>query len=64
MLGQDLDDLLGTDMFTARDEGNWVTHTDRNPKTGVEESKHAWVVYHDGLIFGSGWYHGHASQEG
>ena len=64
MLGQDLDDLLGTDMFTAKNEGSWVTHTDVNPETGMEESKHAWVVYHDGLIFGSGWYHGHVSQEG
>lgn len=64
MLGQNLDDLLGTDMFTARDEGSWVTHTDVNPKTGVEESKHAWVVSHHRLILDSGWYHGHVSQEG
>ena len=28
----------------------------RNPETGEEGRKHSWVVLHDGLIFGSGWY--------
>ena len=57
MLGQDLDDLLGTDMFTAKDEGSWVTHTDVNPATGEVGDKHFWLVSHDGLVFGSGWHH-------
>ena len=26
------------------------------PKDNVLETKHAWVIRHDGLIFGSGWY--------
>ena len=63
MLGGDLDELLGTDSFSATPDGSWVTHSDVNPSTGEIESKHAWVVAHDGLVFGSGWYHGHLSEE-
>ena len=46
MLGQDLDDLLGTDMFTAKDEGSWVTHTDVNPATGDGRGQalHGWFT--------------------
>ena len=63
MLGRGLDDLLGTDSFTASPDGGWVTDTDVNPETGKSESMNAWVVSHDGLVFGSGWYHGHVSGE-
>ena len=63
MLGRDLDELLGTDSYSATSDGSWVTHSDVNPSTGEIESKHAWVVAHDGLVFGSGWYHGHLRQE-
>ena len=27
-----------------------------HPETGEPEQKHSWVVLHDGLVFGSGWY--------
>ena len=26
------------------------------PNTGEETLKHVWIVRHDGLFFGSGWY--------
>ena len=49
MVGTDLKDLLGTDMFEATAEGNWLT----------TESVRVWVVSYDGMVFGSGWHSGH-----
>ena len=63
-LGVHLEEMLEDGSFTASKEGIWVTHKDVNPATGVVDDKHFWLVEHDGLIFGSGWYHGHVSQEG
>ena len=37
-------------------EGRWVSYWFRNPITGKDQQKHSWVVRHDGLLFGSGWY--------
>ena len=37
-------------------EGTWVEYFFNNPSTGMEESKHSWLVLHDGYIFGSGYY--------
>ena len=37
-------------------DGEWSDYTYPNPDTGEIESKHTWVVLHDGLVFGSGWY--------
>ena len=45
LVGTDLKDLLGTDMFEATSEGNWLT----------TESVRVWVVGYDGMVFGSGW---------
>ena len=45
-VGTDLKDLLGTEMFEATAEGNWVT----------TESVRVWVVGYDGMVFGSGWH--------
>ena len=45
LVGTDLKDLLGTDMFEATAEGNWVT----------TEDVRVWLVSQDGIIFGSGW---------
>ena len=45
LVGTDLKDLLGTDMFEATAEGNWVT----------TEDVRVWLVSQDGMIFGSGW---------
>ena len=48
LVGKDLKDLLGTDMFEATRDGNWVT----------TESLRFWVVEHDGWLFASGWHRG------
>ena len=37
-------------------QGAWVDYPFNNPTTGQAEIKHSWIVRHDGLIFGSGWY--------
>ena len=55
---------FGTEMLSATEEGKWVSYVFRNPErgglgadhTGELELKNAWVVRHDGLLFGSGWY--------
>ena len=55
---------FGPDMLSATTEGKWVGYVYRNPASGRigEDStsdfelKNAWVVHHDGLLFGSGWY--------
>ena len=55
---------FGPKMLAATEEGNWVSYVYRNPESGAlipgslgqEELKNAWVVRHDGLLFGSGWY--------
>ncbi len=40
----------------ASPHGAWVDYPLINPVSGQAEIKHSWVVRHDGLIFGSGWY--------
>ena len=37
-------------------EGAWVSYQFNNPALGRTQIKHSWIVRHDGLIFGSGWY--------
>ena len=49
LVGTDLKDLLGTEIFEVPAEGNWVT----------TESVRVWVVGYDGMTFGSGWHGGH-----
>ena len=44
------------DMGSVTESGQWVDYSYLNPDSGEAEQKHAWVVRHDGLIFGSGWY--------
>ena len=48
--------FYGDDILSATEAGKWVSYVYRNPETGEEGRKHSWVVLHDGLIFGSGWY--------
>ena len=48
--------LYGPDLMAATDSGTWVNYVRINPETGEYEQKQTWVVLHDGLIFGSGWY--------
>ena len=54
LVGTDLKDLLGTDMFEATAEGNWVT----------TEDVRVWLVSQDGMTFGSGWHSGHDDASG
>ncbi len=69
-LGLDLKGWVGTDangyqfgpeMLAATEEGKWVSYVYRNPESGGVgsgdfELKNAWMMKHDGLLFGSGWY--------
>ena len=41
---------------SATECGAWFDYTYANPASGAVETKHSWVIIHDGLIFGSGWY--------
>ena len=41
---------------SAEPEGAWFDYTFLNPATGAAETKHSWIVVHDGLTFGTGWY--------
>ena len=72
LAGLDLKGPLGTDangynfgreMLSATKEGRWVSYVYGNPETrpagaafGELQFKNSWVVRHDGLLFGSGWY--------
>ena len=55
---------FGTEMLTATENGKWVSYVYNNPETdsigsehlGAVQLKNVWVVRHDGLLFGSGWY--------
>ena len=40
----------------SRGAGTWVAYAHTNPVTGETETKHAWLIIHDGLIFGAGHY--------
>ena len=40
----------------ADEDGEWFSYTFPNPATGGVQAKHSWMVRHDGLTFGSGWY--------
>ncbi|MCZ0937264.1 MAG: cache domain-containing protein [Caldilineaceae bacterium] len=48
--------FYGDDVLSATKEGKWVSYVFNNPETGEDTRKHAWIVRHDGLYFGSGWY--------
>ena len=53
---------FGPEMLSADGAGRWVPYVFTNPALGTLsddsslEFKNAWVVRHDGLLFGSGWY--------
>ena len=49
----------GAEVLKATEEGRWVSYyyrTYQGARAVEEGEKHAWVVRHDGLLFGSGWY--------
>ena len=67
LVGQNLTGSLGVDLtgypfgevITAADEnGQWVDYVFSNPDTGFQQRKHSWVIRHDGMVFGAGWYQG------
>ena len=53
---------FGPEMLSADEAGRWVPYVFTNPALGTLshdsslEFKNAWVIRHDGLLFGSGWY--------
>lgn len=48
---------FGAAMLAATEQGIWVSYVYENPaRGGFLETKHAWLIKHDGLIFASGWY--------
>ena len=62
-LGKKLNELTdvtdynyGADFAATTDKGSWVEYIYLNPAKDLYEKKHSWVIKHDGLIFGSGWY--------
>lgn len=63
LIGTDINDIvgsngyeLGKEIAKATEEGHWVEYPWPNPVTDMEEPKRSWVIRHDGLIFGSGYY--------
>ena len=65
-VGRSLTGVLGTDitgkdfgeqMLATTEDGQWIDYTFLNPsRRNQQEVKHSWVVKHDELLFGSGWY--------
>ncbi len=48
---------FGAEMVQADESGSWVEYVYLNPNDdNKHERKHSWVVKHDGIIYGSGWY--------
>ena len=48
--------FYGQEIVAADEDGRWVDYVFTNPATGKQEVKHTWVVRHDGVFIGSGWY--------
>ena len=48
--------FLGDDLLAAAGEGHWVEYVVINSAIGNDQMKHTWAVWHNGLIFCSGWY--------
>jgi signal transduction histidine kinase len=62
-IGTDVNDFkFGAQMLTATEDGKWVSYVFNEPVSGELASKHSWVVRHDGLLFGSGWYSNEPAQ--
>ena len=64
LVGKHVSQALGPNSYptgsavaaSANQDGAWFDYTYPNPASGVVETKHSWVVIHDGITFGSGWY--------
>ena len=47
---------VGEEMVRDAGEGSWFSYDWPNPETGEDGAKHSWVVRHEGILFGSGYY--------
>ncbi len=64
LVGVPLVDVIGANGYPsgriaaddADEDGEWSVYTFFNPATGRSQNKHSWLIKHDALIFGSGWY--------
>ena len=60
LLGPDGTDIrgknFGAELVQADESGSWVEYVYINRNDNKHERKHSWVVKHDGIIYGSGWY--------
>ncbi len=64
LVGVPLVDVIGANGYPSGrivaddsdEDGEWSEYVFFNPDTGRSQIKHSWLVTHDGLIFGSGWY--------
>ena len=64
LVGQLASDITGPNNYptgaavaaTADESGAWFDYTFTNLATGSVETKHSWMVIHDRITFGSGWY--------
>ena len=63
IIGTDIGSLVdatgreyGKDLLDTSKRGRWVPYLYKAPSTGDEQQKYSFVVSHDGLIFGSGYY--------
>ena len=64
LVGMNINDVLGPNNYpagaavyaVADEDGAWFDYTFPNLATGTAETKHSWMVLHDGIVFGSGWY--------
>ena len=54
-LGSTVDGIKFSDLEVT-EAGRWVDYAFLNPATDSKGIKHSWVVRHDGLLIGSGWY--------
>ncbi|MYC07082.1 MAG: hypothetical protein F4X57_07925 [Chloroflexi bacterium] len=63
-VGKRYDEIVSLDGYpagaqvaaAATEDGAWTSYTYFNPITGNVQTKHSWVIRHEGMIFGSGWY--------
>ena len=64
LVGKHISQALGPNSYpsgsavaaSADEDGAWVDYTWVNPESGDSQTKHSWVIRHNGLVFGSGWY--------
>ncbi len=64
LVGQQIGDGGGVDVngfdygeaFLAVTDREWISYVFLNAASGQNEQKHTWIVRHDGILFGSGWY--------